>query len=137
MAGDNVVREISEILSRNVRRTDSVARMGGEEFASLGTGDGTARGMRHVREPAPDDGSASFVEELQTIQVTASVGVVAKEPNESLQDMMARADQALYAAKREGRNRVIPDVNLGQGTMTNSSAPDSRRFGCVTGEPLQ
>ena len=106
--GDRVLKRISDVLRATVRRTDVVARYGGEEFvvilsdSPLDVGLAWAERARTAIEAAEvDDGG---------IRVTASVGVAQRRDGESFDDLLARADSALYEAKTDGRNRVRASV---------------------------
>jgi diguanylate cyclase (GGDEF)-like protein len=112
MAGDRVLQGVAAILLAEVRRSDAVARIGGEEFAlllpHLRLSDACAMAER-LRAALERSG---FEGELQSLRLTASFGVVERESDETLHQMMLRADRALYAAKRLGRNRVTSDAYL-------------------------
>ena len=102
--GDRVLKRISDVLGATVRRTDVVARYGGEEFvvilsdSPLDVGLAWAeRARTAIEAPEVDDGG---------IRVTASGGVAQRRDGESFDDLLARADSALYEAKADGRNRV-------------------------------
>ncbi len=106
LAGDRVLRWVSRRLFRGLRKYDSVCRYGGEEFlvflphvAGLQAVEILDR-MRQVLEHTP------VKLEVGNIQVTASFGVSMLLPDRSIQQSIARADQALYQAKEQGRNRV-------------------------------
>ncbi|MFQ5957975.1 MAG: PleD family two-component system response regulator [Alphaproteobacteria bacterium] len=108
--GDEVLREIAERLSRFTRATDLLARLGGEEFVIVmpettveAAQMVTARLRREVAAApfwkTPVDGG---------LAITVSIGVAAMlGSNDTPEDLLKRADDALYAAKRGGRNRVI------------------------------
>jgi diguanylate cyclase (GGDEF)-like protein len=106
-AGDAAIRDIAARLQREVREEETGGRLGGEEFALLlprvALADALAAAERLVRESA----ASSFDFEGHTIAYTISVGAAQLRPGESLDAFAARADQALYRAKREGRNRVV------------------------------
>ena len=103
LAGDEVLIELSALLSNNIRKTDTLARWGGEEFAILC--------------PATEPGHArDFSEKLRSLieahaftsvnHLTCSFGVACAGKNETLRDLYIKADKALYQSKRDGRNKV-------------------------------
>jgi diguanylate cyclase (GGDEF)-like protein len=106
-AGDDVLAALARVLREQTRRHDAVGRIGGEEFAivlpdtSLQTARDVAERIRaglHALE-VNIDGSV--------VPVTVSLGVAALRPgDEAPEDVLKRADRALYAAKRQGRDRV-------------------------------
>jgi two-component system, cell cycle response regulator len=104
--GDVVLRELAARLRERVRREDVVGRWGGEEFVVAlpeTTPDGAAAVAESLRAgvsgtPITADGSE--------LQVTISIGVAAWT-GEELDDLVVRADRALYAAKAAGRDRVV------------------------------
>src|SRR5215470_12692450 len=112
-AGDAVLRALADVLVRTFpRRSDTVARFGGEEFAVLmrdaNAGDALRLGER-LREAVR---GLKVHHEGQDIQVTVSIGIAAAAPAQPA-EWLNRADRALYAAKREGRNRcVVADGSL-------------------------
>lgn len=107
-AGDEVLKVVVETLHSASRADDMVARVGGEEFAVMLSGADAAvattvfeRIRRTIAErPIPVDGA--------TLHITASIGVTTAGPDDSDVDhVFARADAALYDAKRSGRNQVV------------------------------
>ena len=106
--GDFVLAEIAKVLGKAVRETDFLARYGGEEFLVLlpqthfaGSLPVADRIWRSVAQKEFADGKSS-------VRITVSVGV-SFFPNKnvaSADDLLANSDQALYQAKREGRNRI-------------------------------
>jgi diguanylate cyclase (GGDEF)-like protein len=102
--GDRVLVDIVEATSAVVRGIDTVARLGGEEFAVLlpdtaaGTALLVAERLRHALDRAPDAAGVGY---------TVSIGVATLHPGESIAAMLSRADAALYAAKAGGRNAVV------------------------------
>jgi diguanylate cyclase (GGDEF)-like protein len=108
LAGDRVITEAGELLRANARGGDIVARTGGEEFSILAPGSGIA-GAQHLALRIVEAFRRHEFGGSLRIAVTVSVGVVADTVlDESIaEDLRARADEALYAAKRSGRNRVV------------------------------
>jgi diguanylate cyclase (GGDEF)-like protein len=105
--GDVVIKELGEILKRVKRDTDVVARFGGEEFCVLCEETDT-KGARLLAERIREElGATVFSTELGKLGVTASLGV-ATFPVDAADGggLFEVADKALYAAKRNGRNRV-------------------------------
>ncbi len=107
-AGDRVLQGIAEATVGSLREADLVGRLGGEEFAvampevELETAHVVAERLRQLIADS-DMGTA----ESGSLRVTVSIGVAAASPeDQTLNQMLRRADQALYAAKHAGRNKV-------------------------------
>jgi diguanylate cyclase (GGDEF)-like protein len=103
--GDRALRLFARTVTTSLRAVDVVGRHGGEEFAILlpGCAAGDAgKAIEQVR-----DGLAAAVGAAGLPAFTASFGAVQAEPQESLSDMLARADNALFEAKRTGRDRIV------------------------------
>jgi len=106
-AGDELLKGIGDVLRERVRRSDMVARVGGDEFAILlpqASRQQAARVAEAVGQAIRDRVSIIEGTELQT---TASIGVVAIEPDDSPGRVLLRADQAMYSAKDGGRDAVV------------------------------
>ena len=106
--GDEVLQQMAQKLSAGVRTVDIVARMGGEEFVILlpnTARDGALAVAEKIRAHLAD---TPFQLRSASLRVTASFGVSELPAGQSgtLEDLYAAADQALYAAKNGGRNRV-------------------------------
>ena len=99
--GDEVLRVVGRVLRETCRRADVAARYGGEEFAVIlpgaDTADCTLAGER-VR--------AALAEAAGPVPITVSVGVASARASSSSDALIRRADDALYRAKAQGRNRV-------------------------------
>ncbi|MBT5264380.1 MAG: GGDEF domain-containing protein [Rhodospirillaceae bacterium] len=102
--GDKVLLQVAGVIRQNIRASDLLARVGGEEFEIL----------------APDtnrDGALKFAEHLRKVlsenvvspsgDVTASFGIVEYQTGETMSTLRVRVDRALYQAKEAGRNRVM------------------------------
>jgi len=109
-AGDAVLRAVGQILLGGVRQVDLAGRYGGEEFALI-LPETDLPGALKLAERLRVALEAAAVEhaEGKTLRVTASFGVALKDNLGSADELVAIADEALYAAKRAGKNRVVPD----------------------------
>ena len=109
-AGDEVLREFADRVRACTRGIDLVARMGGEEIVVVlpDTGrDAASRVAERIRERV-ERSPFAIQNNTRDIKVTVSVGVANRRAGDtSSADMMKRADDALYRAKANGRNRVI------------------------------
>lgn len=101
-AGDEVLQAVARALSASTRREDLLARYGGEEFVMLLPRTAGAEALEVTAERLRQAVEAVRVRDLQ---VTISLGVAGLKPGEDLQHLLSRADEALYASKRAGRNR--------------------------------
>jgi two-component system cell cycle response regulator len=111
-AGDDVLREFAMRIKKSIRGIDLACRYGGEEFVlvmpetDLAVATMVAERLRRriATEPFPvQDGSRS-------LDVTISIGIAALGKGDTVANILKRADAALYRAKRDGRNRVVPDA---------------------------
>jgi len=119
-AGDQVLASVGRMLQRTLRNTDFAARWGGEEFVvSLTCTD--VEGGRVVAERTRAAVEALVIEvEGTRIPVTTSVGLASLQPDENVDQLMDRADRAMYAAKYGGRNRVgVDDPGSSPHVLTN------------------
>ena len=109
MAGDQVLKDCVSALQRNLRRTDILARLGGEEFGIIlqNTGKKNASVAAEKLRRAVEK-QFCVVNEGQTVNVTVSIGVAtANDEVQSFETLLRNADAALYQAKDLGRNRVF------------------------------
>jgi len=111
-AGDDVLREFATRMKKSIRGIDLACRYGGEEFVvvmpetDMAVATVVAERLRRriASEPFPiQDGTGK-------VEVTISIGIAALRRGETAAAVLKRADQALYRAKRDGRNRVVPDA---------------------------
>jgi len=116
LAGDEVLRELADIFLRTTRKTDFVARYGGEEFAVIlpdTAAEGSLYVARHIAK-AIREKPWRYSGVLPFKTITLSIGI-ATYPHEALlkEDLIARADEAMYHAKRTGKNKICYfDKNL-------------------------
>lgn len=107
LAGDELLKQIADSISFNVRETDVVARMGGDEFAILLRDCPAAEAERIVERIRHAIQQLRFAWEHKTFSCSASIGLVPLGMEHgSLYDLLSAADTACYVAKDEGRNRV-------------------------------
>jgi diguanylate cyclase (GGDEF)-like protein len=106
--GDKVLIAISDVLrSFAERRRMVVARHGGEEFAILMTGVAKERAVQYAEELRQACAAEEISNEESSACVTISIGLAECRGETDLANVMRMADQALYAAKHRGRNRVV------------------------------
>lgn len=99
--GDAVIERVAGLIRDQVRQGDLVARLGGEEFVALLPGAGLDAALRVAERVRRECESSK-----DAVSRTISAGVAQWHPDESLKDLMARADAAMLRAKQYGRNRV-------------------------------
>jgi len=110
--GDDVLRAVAETLQTAVRRSDIVGRIGGEEF-SVFLPNTQVQGAEQLAEALRMAIESIHIEvDGVRLRITASIGVAAKRyEQETMQAIQQHADQAMYEAKRGGRNRVSTFVS--------------------------
>lgn len=107
LAGDKVLKLVARVLQRNLRGSDFIARFGGEEFVIIfpSTVNADARSAAEKLRDAVANSPFNFRGE--PVQVTASLGVAEVGDGDDGESVFARADGALYEAKKQGRNKVV------------------------------
>lgn len=105
-AGDEVLRAAGRVLAENVRDCDIVARYGGEEFAVIVPEASFLEAQVIAERLRTSLAEQRIVHEGKTLKVTASLGVAEARPAQNPGAVVQHADQALYAAKQNGRNRT-------------------------------
>ena len=123
-AGDQVIRQVAELLRAAVRGSDLVGRLGGDEFAILVQlpGDGATLMLERTRERI--NATAIATGDGQQVLVNLSVGVAstAGPAGYGLSELMGAADAALYVAKDRGRGQVVNLETEDQGAARRGSA---------------
>jgi two-component system, cell cycle response regulator len=113
-SGDHVLRRTAGMIQRSIRPEDACGRYGGEELVIVaGATTSDVAGVMAERQRAAIE-SLTFPElGLSKLVVTVSIGVALYEPGqESLEDLLIRADAAMYEAKLLGRNQVVMSTTL-------------------------
>lgn len=106
--GDNVLQHIAESGRAALRRGDVFGRIGGEEFAAVFPGCAPDMAMQVAERLQREIQRLSFSHDNQTFGITVSQGLTSlTAEDESLDTLFARADAAMYEAKRQGKNRII------------------------------
>lgn len=115
LAGDSVLVQVAELLSRRFRATDCVCRYGGEEFAVFLPECNEEDAARCAERCRADIESFTEIQGINNPAITASFGVAEAKPASTSLQLIDRADAALRAAKKAGRNRVIAYSTLDPG----------------------
>lgn len=102
--GDRVLRSIARISSNQLGKRHAFGRMGGEEFLIIMkcTDDAAFNRLSSIREKI----ASSIIEPKGRLQVTVSIGIAAMQRGDSVEELISRADQALYTSKKQGRNQI-------------------------------
>ena len=106
LAGDKVLKIIAGELSKRLRKTDFLARYGGEEFVLLVPSTPMDGGVQLLDTLRSAVEACPFHFRGEPMTITLSAGLTAFAAGETSEAVFARADQALYRAKRDGRNRI-------------------------------
>ncbi len=108
LAGDDMLREIAAMLQESIRSVDVVARYGGEEFVVVLPETNAIGAVAFAERLRERIASMSFAEAHGGARVTVSIGVAtyAAPGTPSIDELFGRADEALYRAKADGRNKV-------------------------------
>jgi diguanylate cyclase (GGDEF)-like protein/PAS domain S-box-containing protein len=112
LAGDDCLKQVAVTLGGTMRRaSDLVARYGGDEFTCVLPGMGEQRAVKVAQRIVDEVARLSIPHESSSVaeHVTVSIGVATEVPEKGREfsDLMRRADRCLYAAKEQGRNRVV------------------------------
>ena len=116
-AGDSVLAGVAGLIKDGLRDTDLFARYGGEEFCLLAMAMDQAGAELLAERLRKKVESAEFVPGGNSLKVTVSIGVSAWVPEikENFEELVRRADSALYSAKQQGRNRICSGSRTSSG----------------------
>lgn len=106
-AGDQALTHLSHVIKEALRPSDSVARYGGEEFVILLPDVNIEAASTTIERLQRELTKKYFMHENDRVLITFSAGVAQRAPQESQEEVIGRADKAMYQAKKSGKNRVI------------------------------
>jgi len=106
-AGDQVLQAFARTVQATVRKTDRLARWGGEEFVLMLYDSDAANALGLLERVRANVQAMALACGGRSLRVTVSIGVALSRPGEPMDRVLERADIALYAAKSQGRNRVV------------------------------
>lgn len=109
LAGDRAIRAVAQVMADRLRAADLVARYGGEEFVAVLPGTDLPEAVAVVDDLRRRIGDMAL-DYVEGTPLRISAGVTLMRPEESLTAAFARADRALYRAKRSGRDRVASEA---------------------------
>jgi len=126
--GDKILRATTDIMRSRSRPGEVLARLGGEEFVSLLPNADEAAAWQYAERIRQ-----AIEESPGPVKITISAGVAQAGPADSLETLIARADNAMLEAKRRGRNRVLKVSSLGDSALsTQQVQPSTRLTGRLT-----
>lgn len=107
IVGDDVLKQVVNLIQRHVRATDCFARFGGEEFALVYSATELEEARQSAERLRQEISTTPIKCDNFSIYTSVSIGLGEFRPGEDVTDLLRRADQALYVAKSSGRDRVI------------------------------
>jgi len=139
--GDRALQLFAETASANLRATDIIGRLGGEEFAAVLPASNLAAAAVAAERVRSAFEKAAVEIDGHPVKGTVSIGAAAAiNPDSDIDELLALADKALYAAKKDGRNRVVlADFVPGKATRAVeeiSSQPTLPNPGLTPADPL-
>ncbi len=106
-AGDIILKSFAKILKKDSRDVDIVGRFGGEEFMAILSETDLEGGKTYAQKVRQHVERAKFMYKGKRIPVTVSGGVAERKSSASMEDTVKKADEKLYMAKKEGRNKIV------------------------------
>jgi len=107
LVGDRVLKAIAHTMLANVKPEDVVARYGGEEFAIILKNIDEEGLKRFASKLLSLIKASTITEDKKEIAVTVSMGLTFPKPDDTKETLIQRADQLMYQAKRQGKNRIV------------------------------
>jgi diguanylate cyclase (GGDEF)-like protein len=139
-AGDTVLRQFALTVQSKIRNSDSFGRYGGEEFLLLLPATGQQEAVALCERVRVAIERLAFADISDQLQLTVSIGIAEFRAGESIGQTVARADEALYAAKSNGRNRIMRYGQEPEAALGADGAPSAqslaRAFAPAQTDPL-
>lgn len=107
ISGDAALKHLASVAKASLRPHDSVARFGGEEFVVIMPDTHLPQAIEVLTRLQRELTKQLFLQGSEHVLITFSAGVVQVQPGESMDQIIDRADKAMYSAKRSGKNRVV------------------------------
>ncbi len=104
--GDDALKHLARVVRETLRPSDSLARYGGEEFVILLPDTTPEEGEKVMIRVQRELTKRFFLHNNERVLITFSAGIAARQPSESHESVIDRADRAMYLAKQAGKNRV-------------------------------
>ena len=120
LAGDAVLVEVGRRITASLRADDVVGRIAGDEYVVLLPSLAAAEDAWHVADAIHERLSTPVVVDGLRVRVSVSIGLTVARPGDRSEDVLHRADVALYRAKEAGRGRTEADVTEGPEPLTGS-----------------
>jgi diguanylate cyclase (GGDEF)-like protein len=121
LIGDEVLHEIAHRLMAQIRSYDFAGRYGGEEFLIVLPGCSMANGRRRAEDIRRAIGEHPILTAAGPLKVTCSIGIATEDGRTPSEELIRLADEALYSAKRSGRNCVRADGGAAAGPIDTSA----------------
>jgi diguanylate cyclase (GGDEF)-like protein len=126
--GDATIKQFAETVVANMRATDLVGRFGGEEFVAILPGTGAADALLVAERMRMAFEAAGLQIAGSPVGATVSIGLATGGPGVAFEELLARADRALYRAKQCGRNRVEAVQEADADVPVVAAAPNSGKL---------